>query len=109
MSRSVLFRNLARAMRVARYCEQEKISTSEGLERVAAVAAGGAQPELSRRDFLVGVGKLAVAGTVGWIGWPLRQVVAAQSSNPNVSVAVIGAGLAGLACAGELKRNGLFK
>jgi hypothetical protein len=35
MSRSLSFRNLAHAIGIARYCEENNISTSEGLERAA--------------------------------------------------------------------------
>ena len=37
MSRSLSFRNLARAIRIACYCEENNISTGEGLERAAGI------------------------------------------------------------------------
>ena len=107
MSRSLLFRNLARAIRIAHYCEENKISTGEGLERVAALEARVAKRRASRREFLTNMGKLAVAGTIGSVAWPLRRALAVPPSGSNVSVAIVGAGLAGLACGDELKRSGI--
>ena len=105
MGRSPLFRKLARAMRIARYCDANKISTAEGIEQVAARQIAASRREPNRREFLVHMGKLAVAGAVGSSAWPLQKCLAASS--PNVSVAIVGAGLAGLVCADELKRNGI--
>jgi monoamine oxidase len=100
MSRSPSFRNLARAIRIARYCEENNISTSEGLQRAAAQRA-------SRREFLANMGKLAVVGGIGPVAWPLRHALAAASPGPAVRVAIVGAGLAGLACGDELNNNGI--
>lgn len=100
MSRSPSFRNLARAIRIARYCEENNISTSEGLQRAAAQRA-------SRREFLANMGKLAVVGGIGPVAWPLRHALAAASRGPAVRVAIVGAGLAGLACGDELNNNGI--
>jgi monoamine oxidase len=104
MSRSLLFRNLARAARIARHCEENKVATREGIEQVAALEASAARCDPNRREFLASMGKLAAAGAVASAGWPR---LAASASTPNVSVAIVGAGLAGLACADELKRNGI--
>jgi len=65
MSRSLSFRNLARAIRIAHYCEENNISTSEGLERAAGIEAHTDARRASRREFLANTGKLAVAGAVG--------------------------------------------
>jgi hypothetical protein len=35
MSRSSSFRKITRAIRIARFCEENSISTSEGLQRAA--------------------------------------------------------------------------
>ena len=61
---------------------------------------------MSRREFLAGIGKLAATGTaVGLAGQlPVARAFAA-SGNSSVNVGIVGAGLAGLACADELTRN----
>jgi monoamine oxidase len=107
MSRSPAFRNLARAIRIARYCEENKISTSEGLQQAAALEACAAARRASRREFLAKMGKLAVAGGIGSVAWPLRHVLAAPPPRPDVRVAIVGAGLAGLTCGDELNNNGI--
>ena len=107
MSRSILFSKLVRAMRIGDYCDANRISTSEGLQRVAALEARGALWRASRRDFLRNMGKLAVLGTLGEVVGPFEKAVAAQPSGANVPVGIVGAGLAGLVCADELERNGI--
>src|SRR4029453_6867669 len=107
MSRSLSFRNLARAIRIARYCEEHNISTSEGLQRAAALEARAAARRISRREFLANMGKLAVVGGIGSAAWPLRPALAAPAPGPDVRIAIVGAGLAGLTCGDELNMNGI--
>jgi monoamine oxidase len=107
MSRSLPFRNLARAIRIAHYCEESKISTSEGLERAAEIEARTDARRDSRREFLANTGKLAMVGAVGWGASPLRLGLPYPLTGPAVRVAIVGAGLAGLACGDELNRNGV--
>jgi len=106
MSRSILFKNLARSIRIAHYCEENNISTNEGLERVADLEARLAKRRASRREFLANMGKLAVVGAIGSVAWPLRRTLAAPSG-PDVNIAIVGAGLAGLVCGDELRKNGI--
>ena len=106
MSRSILFKNLARSIRIAHYCEENNISTNEGLERVADLEARLAKRRASRREFLANMGKLAVVGAIGSVTWPLRRTLAAPSG-PDVNIAIVGAGLAGLVCGDELRKNGI--
>src|SRR5215831_10947348 len=105
MSRSLSFRNLARAIRIACYCEANNISTSAGLERAAALEAQAAARRASRREFLANTGKLAVVGAIGSVIPPLRFALARPG--PAVRVGIVGAGLAGLACGDELNKNGI--
>jgi monoamine oxidase len=107
MSHSLSFRNLARAIRIAWYCEENNISTSEGLEQSASIEAHTAARRASRREFLANTGKLAVVGAVGWAASPLRLGLAGPPPAPAVRVAIVGAGLAGLACGDELDMNGI--
>ena len=107
MSRSPSFRNLARAIRIACYCEENNISTSEGLECAAGIEAHTAARRASRREFLANMGKLAVVGSIGSVVPPIRLALAAPPPGPALRVAIVGAGLAGLACADELNMNGI--
>jgi monoamine oxidase len=107
MSRSLSFRNLARAIRIACYCEENNISTSEGLEHAAGIQSRIAAWRASRREFLANTGKLALVGGVGWVASPLRLGMASPRPGPAVRVAIVGAGLAGLACGDELSMKGI--
>ncbi len=77
MSRSQVFDHLIRIARIADYCETRGISTKEGSERAAALELPRSERRAGRREFLKNMGKLAA----------------------------VGAGLAGLVCADELKKN----
>jgi monoamine oxidase len=107
MSRSPSFRNLARAIRIARYCEENNIPTSEGVQQTAALEAYAVVRRISRREFLANMGKLAVVSGIGSVAWPVRHVLAAPAPGPAVRVAIVGAGLAGLTCGDELNMNGI--
>jgi monoamine oxidase len=107
MTRSSSFRNIARAIRIARYCEDNDVSTREGLQRAAALESCAAARRINRREFLANMGKLAVVSGVGLGGWPSHHALAAPRPDPDVRIAIVGAGLAGLACADELKRHGI--
>jgi monoamine oxidase len=104
MSRTPSFRNVARAIRIARYCEENNISASEGLQRAAALEAAR---HVGRREFLANMGKLVVVAGIGPVAWPLRHTLAAAPRGPDVRIAIVGAGLAGLACGDELKDSGI--
>ena len=105
MSRSLPFRNLAHTLWIARYCQKHNISTSEGIERIAALEAMQSARRRSRREFLVDMGKLAVVGTtLGVASGELHRTLAAPAPVSG-NVANVGAGLAGLACGYQLKQK----
>ena len=52
----------------------------------------------SRREFLANTGKLALVGAAGWVASPLCLGLASPQQGPDVRVAIVGTGLAGLAC-----------
>ena len=104
MSRTALFDKWLRAVRIGNYCDQQGMSTREGLDRLA---YGAAQYHVTRRRFLTTLGKFAAAGAAATILDPVSRGFAAPPLRPQVSVGIVGAGLAGLACANELKRNGI--
>jgi monoamine oxidase len=105
MGRSGAFQQLARMIRIARFCDHHGLATREGLERAAALEAAG--HGVSRRAFLAGAAKLGVAGVIGTMAGASRGALAAPRPRRG-DVAIVGAGLAGLACADELRRQGLL-
>jgi monoamine oxidase len=110
MSRSGSFERLQRIRRAAEFCEREGVPTPEGLERLAAVderaraAADEREWRTTRRGFLGGLGVVAAAGALASV--PGRAAWAAPPKK-DVRVAIVGAGLAGLACADSLAAKGV--
>lgn len=104
MSRSPLFHTFSRTVRVAWLAERHRISTSEALERVAE-AQEKAERQRTRREFLGDIGRVAATGALASVTGPLDHAFAAPGSTP--SIAVVGAGLAGLACADRLREAGI--
>src|SRR5687768_10799767 len=94
--RSAAFQRLARAIRIARFCDRSGLTTREGVERARALDRG-----LSRREVLTGA-----LGALGAVAAPSSRAFAAPRP-PSGDVAIVGAGLAGLACADELRRRGV--
>src|SRR5512134_2288091 len=106
MARSGAFQRLARSIRIARFCDRHGLSTSEGFEHAAALDSAAARGA-SRREVLVGASKVAALAAVGGVAGPFGRALAAPR-RPSGDVAIIGAGLAGLACADELRRHGVL-
>ena len=106
MARSAAFQSLARTIRIARFCDRHGLSTNEGLERAAALEAAAVERG-SRREFLAGAAKLAALGAIGAAAGPFDRALAAPRP-PSGDVAIVGAGLAGLACGDELRRHGVL-
>jgi monoamine oxidase len=107
MGRSSLFADLARIIRIARYCDDRKISTAEGLERVRTVELREARHRVGRREWMLSVGRTAAAAAIGATTATPRRVSAARSAGPRLNVGIVGAGLAGLTCADQLKGAGI--
>jgi monoamine oxidase len=106
MSRSELFRKLAQTVQIAKYCQKHHICTSEGIERICAFEDMMSAQRIRRREFLASMGKVALAsGTIG-IGSSCSSALAAPPSK-DAKIAIVGAGLAGLACGYELQRQGI--
>ena len=93
MSHSPLFADIMRSMKLARFCERHRISTREGLERRAETR----HQLLRRRSFLGSAGAAMMLPRIGRAAPPQLDV----------DVAVVGAGLAGLACADTLADAGV--
>lgn len=103
MGRSKFLDNLTRIGRIANYCEKRGVTSKEGCERAVAIEAQRA----SRRGFLKAAGGLAAIGAIGSAAGSLEAVFGAQASAADVKIGIVGAGLAGLVCGDELRRNGI--
>jgi monoamine oxidase len=104
MARSAPFQRLLRTMRIAAFCDRHGVPAKEGIERLAALEAAR---EMTRREFLGSATRLAALGAIGAMAGPVGQAFA-RPGPPSGSVAIVGAGLAGLACADELRRHGVI-
>jgi len=93
VSHSPLFADVMRSMQLARFCERHRISTREGLERRAETR----DRQMRRRTFLGAAGAALV----------LPKSVRAAPPQLDIDVAIVGAGLAGLACADTLAGAGV--
>jgi monoamine oxidase len=104
MGKTSGFDQIVRAMRLGKLCAQRGISAKEGLERAAEARlkheTATAKPA-ARRDVLRGLAGM----TAGVLAFP-RMGLAARS-RPQISVGIVGAGLAGLACADMLADAGV--
>src|SRR5262245_33821523 len=103
MARSAALQSLARTIRIARFCDRYGLSTRERLDEAAALEAAG-ERGVSRREFMSGAAKLAALGAIGAVAGPFGRALATPRP-PGGEVAIIGAGLAGLACGDELQRH----
>jgi monoamine oxidase len=104
MAGSSWFRSLRKIVAAADFCERRQLSSGEGIEELSARQS---QYRLSRREFMAGAGKVAAGAAVFGVT-PLVRAVAAPPPKRPVTVGIVGAGLAGLACAYELKRRGII-
>jgi len=100
MSRSPLFASIHRALTIARVCEARRLSTEEGIALASAARR-------SRREWLQMVGRAGAAATVTSIATPLARLRASAPPRTAPSVGIVGAGLAGLACADALANRGI--
>lgn len=104
MPRNPLFDQFSRSLRVAWFADRTKTTTSEALERVAEVRAESERSR-PRREFLGDVARIAASGTLAAISGPLAHAKPLPGSR---SIAIVGAGLAGLACADRVRQSGLL-
>ncbi|MFO0760210.1 MAG: FAD-dependent oxidoreductase [Byssovorax sp.] len=86
-------------MRLGRYCSEKGLSARDGLAR-AAEAEHAAQRSVGRRAFLGGV----AAGAAALVAPGSARAVPKPSSSARI--AILGGGLAGLACADRLRARG---
>lgn len=107
MSRSPLFSEIARALRIARLCNDHGLSTAEGLSHMREAEAARAAARYSRRDWLKTVAHAGATGAAAMMAAPVDRLLARQRQAPTLDVAIVGAGLAGLACADALAAKGI--
>ena len=106
MSRTPLFNEVARALRIARFCNHNRLSGAEALELVRAAEVTAVAARQSRREWLTSVARAGAAGAAASVLSPAQRVFAGQAP-PSIDVGVVGAGIAGLACADALAGAGL--
>ena len=102
MSRNPLFDQFSRTIRVAWFAEKTRLATGEALARAA--EAGWHARQRSRREFLGDAARVAAGGALATVARPLERAHAARA-NAGRSVAIVGAGMAGLACADRLRAS----
>lgn len=106
MARNPLFDQFSRTIRLAWFAEGTRISTGEALER-AAQARDNAKQRRSRREFLGDMARVTASGALATVARPF-DIVQARTVNAGRSIAIVGAGMAGLACADRLRAEGIL-
>lgn len=106
MKRTPLFNQVARALRIACFCEDHHLPTAAGLDRVRKSEHERLADRQSRREWLRTVGRASAAGAVAAVLSPTQRLLASRQSG-SIDVGIVGAGLAGLACADALADNGV--
>ena len=107
MSRSTRSADVARALRIARFCDANRLTTAHGLERVRHEETRHAVRRSNRREWLATVARVAATGAAASVATPFEPLLAGAPQRPAVDVGIVGAGLAGLACADALAGRGI--
>jgi monoamine oxidase len=103
MSRSPLFDQVTRSVRFALMSKQQGLSLREAVERSAERETAYEVERRDRRAFLADVGRLALSAGFAAAGSAVSATSAvAARRGSSVNVGIVGAGLAGLACADRL-------
>ncbi|MDJ0673880.1 MAG: NAD(P)/FAD-dependent oxidoreductase [Calothrix sp. MO_167.B42] len=106
MSHSPLFNKLVHTIKTAYFCDKKGISTAEGIERISVSETHKYRTQFKRREFIGDIGKLALlGGTIDVTSGNFHETLAA--SPIDAKIAIVGAGLAGLACGYELQKQGI--
>ncbi|MDK2744577.1 MAG: FAD-dependent oxidoreductase [Nitrospira sp. BO4] len=104
MARSAAFHSFTQSMAAALLAERRHIPTADAIEAVRQLASAQSSYSISRRQLLLGAGATGAALALGTM-IPLQA--AARPTPSTLSVGIVGAGLAGLACADILKTRGI--
>lgn len=105
MARTAAFRSFARLMTAARLADRRHLSANDALGSLEELAATRSSRLISRRRFLAEAAAIGTTLAFGTL-FP-REPAAAKATTPTLSVGIVGAGLAGLACADVLKTRGI--
>lgn len=105
MARSDAFRSFARLMTAALLADRRHCSAEDALGSLKEYPSTRSSRLISRRRFLVETA--AMGTTLAFGAWYPREFAAAKVTSPALSVGIVGAGLAGLACADTLKTRGI--
>ena len=107
MARTASFRSFARLMTAALLAERQGCSADHAIGALQELTQAQTSSRMSRRQFLLGAGATGATLALGTItGFPFR-VADAKPLPSSLSVGIVGAGLAGLACADTLKTRGI--
>lgn len=101
MAHTKIFDRFRGAAALASFCAEQKIDTHQGMERIEEASD---KLRAKRREFLRQAGALGILGTAAAVAGP---AYAARLARPSVDVGIVGAGLAGLACADSLLGQGV--
>jgi monoamine oxidase len=115
MAHTALFDRLLRSIRLAGDCDRAGISTEEGLARRTEAEHRALH---DRRRFLKGLGAVAATSAVGGLAAACAGPDDEPTARPGtvaqrlthagpLDIGIVGAGLAGLACADQLRLNGI--
>jgi len=102
-----VFDEFARLVRIARWCDEHEVSSSEGLDLIRASENDRRSRDVHRREWLAMVGRTAAAAAAVSAITPVSRALALAGTDDAVSVGIVGAGLAGLACADQLRSGGI--
>jgi monoamine oxidase len=105
MSRSPLFADVLRSLRLAGLCDEHRLSVADARARAAEARQAAARH--TRREWLTTVGRAGAAGAAVSVIAPVHRAFAGWQRPPSVDVGIVGAGLAGLACADALSERGI--
>lgn len=103
MGRTRAFNFLNRVTRIGEHCERRELSSREGCELILR----GADFRRARREFLLKSAGLAALAAAGDLSMLRGAASAAKAPKTDLKIAIVGAGLAGLICADELRKNGI--
>ena len=102
MTRSPLLAHVLRAIRLADDCNRNGLPTREGIERAIEYARG----RVTRRQYLAAMGKATGVAAAAAVLSPVEPLLAGGAAI-DINVGIVGAGLAGLACADALAAAGI--
>ena len=107
MARTPTFRTFARLMSAALLADRRHGSVSDAVGACRKPESARPAVSISRRQFLIGSAAAGAMLSLGpMAGFQTRRAEAAPPSS-SLSVGIVGAGLAGLACADTLKSKGI--